>query len=264
MRGISKDLIFNDVDSKQYLNLLSALPLFRVERGILTLLYSERSEKILNAIHSRYGLWSDVTLQFTNPSDIAKQLKEKESVDAVILLEERLAGFLLSKMQAGYTSKMDIINYLKIAQETLQEMQGKWFHVEPLEFWTQNVLALVGKAQNLLNSLPDGLSLLVVFSGDEIWTSLLAQKTKGMLTRITTISIPEIQRLRISDWRSEYKQILEQVKEKFGKVSFGLFMDSETFKFLLRSNRPQEFLQKARREEQIIINPTPTLFTFRM
>lgn len=263
MSKISETFIFTDVDSTQYRNLLSALPLFRVERGILTVLYRESGGKIINAFHSRYGWWSDVTLQFTTPEDTIRRLKDKENVDAVILLEERLAGLLLAKLQAGYTSEMDITNYLGMAQKTLQEMLGRWFHVEPLEFWSQNVLMLISRAQNLLKALPNGLSLLAVFSGDELWTSLLAQKTSGKLTKISTIEVPEIQRLRISDWRTDYHQLLEQVQQRYGKPSFGLFTDSETFKFLLRSKHPSDFLQQARREEQIIINPTSARFSMR-
>ena len=264
MRKISETFIFTDVDSTQYRNLLSTLPLFKAERGILTLLYSESGGKIINALHSRYGWWSDVTLQFTTPDDTARRLKEKENVDAVILLEERLAGFLLAKLQAQYTSEMDIINYLGKAQEALQEMLGRWFHVEPLEFWNQNVLTLIHRAQILLNALPNGLSLLAVFSGDELWASLIAQKTGGKLTRISTIEVPEIQRLRISDWRTDYHQLLEQVQQRYGKPSLGLFTDSETFKFLLRSKRPRDFLRQARREEQIILNPAPSRFSLRI
>ncbi|MFX1475546.1 MAG: hypothetical protein ACFFCO_08755 [Promethearchaeota archaeon] len=264
MNNISETFIFTDVDSRQYRNLLSALPLFQGERGILTLLYRESDGKILNAIHSHYGSWSDVTLQFTTPEDTIKQLKAKENVDAVILLEERLAGFLLAKLQAEYTSKMDFINYFLRAQEAVQEKLGIWFHVEPMEFWTQNVLMLFRKAQNLLKSLPNGLSLLAVFSGDKLWTSLLAQKTDGKLTQISTIDVTEIQGLRISDWRIDYEKLLELVQQRFGKPSLGVFTDTETFKFLLRSSRPWDFLQQARREEQIIINPASVRFTMRL
>jgi hypothetical protein len=245
------------VDVDQWQHLLSALPLFQFDRGGLYLLYHE--QKITYALHTRQGRRTDFEIPFTSPALITKKLQEELDIDAVIMIDQTLAGYLLAKVQAMFSPTMDIFDFLDITRQSLEEELGQRFHVWPREFWNRSGLNLLQNIRMLLENLPkDLLGLVVIFKETEIWASLIIEIQEGKITRVTTTKALEPIDFTISDWQEDYKQITKRVEQLLGKPTIGLFTDDETFRFLLRSSQPLDYIRQARRLDQIIIDPLPS------
>lgn len=256
MRRIDGELEFLDVDATQWANLLAILPLFEVDRGVLGLVY--QGTEILGAFHSRQGDRSDLKGLLSTPSAKAQQLRDREEVDAVVMLEQTLPSYLLAKVQAMFKSDVDVLTLLDRTREAAAEELGRRLHIEPREFWTYNVLTLLHNLRKLLEELPeDFLALLVVFREEEVWTSLIVQMTQGRVQRVATIKALGPLEPPIADWRRDYVRILELMKRKGQQPALGFFTDAETFRFLLRSATPLEFLRQARRKSQVVLDPLP-------
>jgi hypothetical protein len=109
-----------------------------------------------------------------------------------------------------------------------------------------------------LEELPEELLiLLVIFREEEIWTSLIVQMKQGHVQRVTTTKALGPLEPPITDWHRDYARILSQMKGKGQAPAIGFFTDAETFRFLLRSTTPLEFLRQARRKGQVILDPLP-------
>ena len=256
MRRIDGELEFLDVDATQWTNLLALLPFFEADRGVLSLVY--QGTEILGAVHSRQGDRSDLKGPLTTPAAKAQQLRDREEVDAVVMLEQTLPSYLLAKVQAVFKPDTDILAFIERVREAVEEEFGRRLHVLPREFWTYNVLTLLHNLHRLLEELPeDLLVLLVVFREEEVWTSLIVQMTQGRIQRITTTKALGPLEPPISDWRRDYTRILELMKRKGRQPALGFFTDTETFRFLLRSTTPLDFLRQARRKGQVILDPLP-------
>ncbi|MFW9832128.1 MAG: hypothetical protein ACFFD8_10185, partial [Candidatus Thorarchaeota archaeon] len=140
------------MDSSQWFNLLSALPQFSSQRGILYLLY--QNSEIIHAFHSLQGVRPDLTGPFSTPTIVIQQLQHREDVDAVIMLEQGLAIYLVAKMQGAFTPEMDIFQYLELAHESVEEEFGRRFHVWPKEFWRRGLFTLFQRIRMLIDELP--------------------------------------------------------------------------------------------------------------
>lgn len=256
MRRIDDNFRVLNVNPTHWLHLLSTLPQFIADRGILYLLYQETD--IIHAVHSHQGARPDLTGPFSTPAIAAQQLQQREEVDAVIMLESRLASYLLAKMQALFTPEMDIFRYLELGKESLEEERGRRFYIWPPEFWNQGLFNLIQQMRTLLDNLPnDMLGLLVIFEENQIWSSLIFEFLEGRVHRIATLPPLSQIKISISDWQSDYPKLIEYVKEVIGRPSLGFFSDDETFRFLIRSQQPLEFLRQARKAGQIIVDPLP-------
>jgi hypothetical protein len=256
VRRINGELELLDVDATQWTNLLSILPFFEAERGVLSLVY--QGTEILGAVHSRQGDRNDLKGPLTTPGAKAQQLRDREEVDAVVMLEQTLPSYLLAKVQAMFKPDTDILAYVEKVREAAEEELGRRLHVWPREFWTYNVLTLLHNVQRLLEGLPeDLLILLVVFREEEVWTSLIVQMTQGRIQRVTTTKALGPLEAPITDWHRDYTRILEQMKRKGQQPAIGFFTDDETLRFLLRSTTPLDFLRQARRKGQVVLDPLP-------
>jgi len=267
MSLLSDDFTVIDVDIHQWLNLLSALPLRRDERGTLYILYHR--EDILQAFHSRRGRIPTPTLSFTNPGEAAERLLEEqrrlEEAEAVVMVEQGLPHRLLAKIQEASASKSDILSLLESVRRSLQEELGRGLAVAPLQAWRADVLELMEKVRSVISMLPDNaVSLMVVFEGEQVWTSLIALKEDGRLRQVATTQALEPPKVLLSDWREDYPKLLELVRRRFGQVALGLFTDVEVFRFLMRSENPVAYLRQARRAGQIILDPLPRRIAFRL
>lgn len=256
MRRLDDNFEFLNVNPTHWLNLLSAFPQFTTDRGILYLVYQEND--IIHAVHSQQGARPDLTGPFSTPAIAAKQVQQREEVDAVIMMEYRLPAYLLAKMQAIFTPEMDILGYLELGKQSFEEERGRRLYVWPPEFWTQGILNLVHQMRILLNNFPDDfLCLLVIFEENQIWASLIVQLIGGQIRRFTTLPRLETTGIEITDWRSDYRKIVDFVETQIGRPSLAFFSDDEAFRFLLRSQAPLEFIRQARRSDQVIIDPIP-------
>jgi hypothetical protein len=256
VRRIDEGLEFVDVDATQWTNLLTILPFFEADRGVLSVLY--QGTEILGAIHSLQGDRADLKGPLTTPAAKAQQLREREEVDAVVMLEQTLPNYLLAKVQAMFKPDADILAFVERAREAAEEELGRRLHVVPREFWTYNVLTLLHNLQRLLEELPENLlAVLVVFREEEVWTSLIVQMLQGRVQRVATIKALGQLEPPVTDWHRDYTRILELMKRKGQQPSVGCFTDAETFRFLLRSTAPVDFLRQARRKGQVILDPLP-------
>ena len=257
MTNLDRDFEFLNIDATQWTNLLSTIPLFQAEKGIIYLLYQE--QEIFHALHSRQGHRPDLAGPFTTPETTTQQLQEKEDVDAVIMFEQALASYLLARVQAAFRPEMDILEYLEIARTSLQEELGRRMHIWPQDYWERSGFTIVQKLRSLIAGLPPNmLGIVVIFEENKIWSSLIFELTEGRVRRLSTTKMLEPWERPITDWQKDYRLILKQLETKMERPSFGFFTDDETFRFLLRSASPLEFIRQARRMEQIIFDPIPS------
>ncbi|MFX1562299.1 MAG: hypothetical protein ACFFDP_03215 [Promethearchaeota archaeon] len=257
MKKIDDKFEFIDTDFAQWNNLLSVLPFFKIDKGVIYILY--RGNEIINAVHSQHGQMLDLIGTFSSPEDTARELQEREEVDAVVMLEHDLSSYLLAKIQAMFDPESDILDFLGLVQKGLEEEKGIRFHVWPPEFWTLSGLVLLNSLVGLLNSLPnDALCLMVIFREQEIWTSLIAEINDGILKRITTTKVLEPFTTQITDYHEDYHKLIDRMTQVIGHPTIGFFTDAETFLFLLRSSSPLEYIRQAYHTGQIILDPLPS------
>ena len=190
---------------------------------------------------------------------MVQELHERENVDAVVMLDQDLPSYLLAKVQAMFSSDVDVLNLLEMAREAIETELGRRLHIWPPEFWTSNLLSMIHNLHRLMESLPKDLFLLLVaFQENKIWSSLIIQIQGGQLKRITTTkSLHPLDR-PITDWREDYKLLLNKMKEQIGRPTIGFFIDDEALRFLFRSSQPIDFIRQARRTGQIILDPLPS------
>ncbi|MHA2406335.1 MAG: hypothetical protein ACXACH_06250 [Candidatus Hermodarchaeia archaeon] len=257
MRRLNENYEFVSFDTSHWFNLFSILPQFTGDRGILFLLY--QGSEILQAYHSLQGSRPDLTGPFSSPPVVIQQMQQREDVDAVFMVEQGLVVYLIAKMQAAFTPEIDIIQYLELAQTSLEEEFERRFHVWPKEFWNKGLFNLFKRTRALLDELPsDYICILAVFEENTIWASLIIQGVDGQVRRITTTKALEPLGITISDWQTDYSKLLEVVAQKMGTPTLGVFTDDETLRFLMRSEAPLKFIQQARRTKQIIVEPIPS------
>jgi hypothetical protein len=257
MRRLNENYEFVAFDTSHWFNLFSTLPQFTGDRGILFLLYQE--SEILQAYHSLQGSRPDLTGPFSSPPIVTQQMQQREDVDAVFMVEQGLVVYLIAKMQAAFTPEMDIIQYLELAQTNMEEEFGRRFHVWPKEFWNKGLFNLFQRTRALLDELPsEYICILTVFEENTIWASLIIQGIDGQVSRITTTKALEPLGIIINDWQTDYSKLLEVVAQKIGTPTLGVFTDDETLRFLMRSETPLNFIQQARRTNQIIVDPIPS------
>jgi len=257
LKKINEKFEFIDADFTQWNNLLSVLPFFKIDKGVIYILY--RGKEIINAVHSKRGQMLDLIGAFSSPEDTARELKEREDVDAVVMLEHELASYLLAKIQAMFNPESDILDFLSAVRKGLEEEKGRRFHVWPPEFWTFSGLVLLNSLVRLFNGLPNNaLCLMVIFREQEIWTSLIAEITNGVLKRITTTKVLEPFTKPLTDYHEDYHMLIDRMTQVIGHPTIGFFTDAETFLFLLRSSSPLEYIHQARRTGQIILDPLPS------
>lgn len=257
MRRLGENYEFHHVDASQWFNLLSVLPQLSSKQGILYLLY--QNSEISNAYHSLQGVRPDLTGPFSSPAVVVQQFQQREDVDAVIMLEQGLAIYLLAKMQGAFTAEMDIFGYLELAHENIVEEFGRRFHVWPRDFWDKGLFALLQRIRTLFDELPpDFVCVLAVFEENEIWSSLIVQRVAGQIRRITTTNELEPFEFQITEWQTDYSKLINAVAKHFVQPTLGVFTDDETLRFLLRSESPLEFIRQARRSGQIILDPIPS------
>jgi hypothetical protein len=257
MRRLNENYEFVSFDTSHWFNLFSTLPQFTGDRGILFLLY--QGSEILQAYHSLQGSRPDLTGPFSSPPVVIQQMQQREDVDAVFMVEQGLVVYLIAKMQAAFTPEIDIIQYLELAQTSLEEEFERRFHVWPKEFWNKGLFNLFKRTRALLDELPsDYICILAVFEENTIWASLIIQGVDGQVRRITTTKALEPLGITISDWQTDYSKLLEVVAQKMGTPTLGVFTDDETLRFLMRSEAPLKFIQQARRTKQIIVEPIPS------
>jgi len=263
MRRIAEQYEFLNIDPVQWVNLLSLVPELTAERGILYLLY--QGTEITHAFHSIQGVRPDLTGPFSTPLIVLEQLYQREDVDAVIMLEQGLAVYLLAKMGGAFTAEMDIIHLLEIAQDSIEEEIGRRFFVFPDESWAKGFFGVFGRIRGLLEALPpDFILVLVVFEENRIWTSLIVEQTRGQIRRITSSQYLESFNLSFEDWQSEYIMFNQAVTQLFGRPTLSIFTDDETLRFLIKSEAPREFLRQAYKKGQIIIDPIPSAIRNRL
>ena len=257
MRRIAENYRVFDVATTHWTNLLNTIPHFFSERGVLYLRY--HSSEITQAFHSLQGIRPDLTGPFSIPMTVIQQLQQREDVDAVIMVEEGLVGYLLAKIQAAFKPEMDILQYIELAQEGLKEELGRRFHVWPEEFWEKSTFSLFERVQTLLDALPPNMVFVLgTFEENQIWASLILLRVDGQIRLITSTKILEPFEFEIKEWQTDYQSLLKAVKEKLAKPTLGFFTDDETFRFLLRSDSPLAFIAQARKAGQIIIDPVPS------
>lgn len=256
MRRLNENYELFAFDTSHWFNLFSTLPQFTGDRGILFLLY--HGSEISHAHHSLQGSRPDLTGPFSTPPITVQQMQQREDVDAVFMVEQGLVVYLIAKMQAAFTPEMDILQYLELAQVSMEEEFGRRFHVWPKEFWNKGLFNLFQRTRALLDELPpDYICILTVFEENTIWASLIIQGSDGQIRRITTTKALEPLGITISDWQTDYSKLLNVVAQKMGTPTLGVFTDDETLRFLMRSETPLNFIQQARRTNQIIIEPIP-------
>ncbi len=263
MRRLDEDYEFLDVETSHWFNLLSTLPQFASDRGILFLLY--QGAEIFHAFHSLQGTRPDLTGPFSTPSVVVQQMQQRQDVDAVFMVEQGLVVYLLAKMQAAFAPEMDIFQYLELAQTGLEEEVGRRFYVWPKEFWDKGLFSVFHRTRAVLDELPpDFVCVLTIFEENTIWASLIIQGASGQIRRITTTKSMEPLGFTISEWQTDYTKIVEAVAQKIGSPTLGFFTDDETLRFLLRSEAPLDFIRQARRTSQIIIDPIPSRIRSRL
>ncbi len=263
MRRLNEDYEFFNVELSHWFNLLSALPQFASDRGILFLLYEEA--EIIHAFHSIQGSRPDLTGPFSTPSIVIQQLQQREDVDAVFMIEQGLVVYLIAKMQAAFKPEIDILQYLEFAQTGMEEEFGRRFYVWPKGFWEKGIFSLFHRARRLFDELPsDYIFVLTIFEENTIWASLIVQGVEGQIRRITTTKSIEPLDVAISEWQTDYPKLLEVVAQRFGSPTFGFFTDDETLRFLMRSETPLDFIRQARRTNQIIVDPIPSRIRSRL
>ncbi|MFX0169678.1 MAG: hypothetical protein ACFE89_10035 [Candidatus Hodarchaeota archaeon] len=256
MRRLAEQYELLDIDPMQWVNLLSLLPELTAEKGILYLLF--HGSEIIQAFHSLQGIRPDLTGPFSTPSIVIQQLQQREEVDAVILLEQGLAVYLLAKMQGAFAPEMDIMQFFEVAQESIEEEKGRRLFVWPDEFWDKGTFGFLGRIHKLIEALPlDFVLALAVFEENRIWASLIIQRSEGQIRRITTSQHLESFNLNFEDWQTEYIMFNQAVTQLFGRPNLGIFTDDETLRFLIKSESPLEFLRQAYKKGQIIIDPIP-------
>ena len=257
MRRIAEQYEFLNINPAQWVNLLSLLPELTAEKGILYLLY--QGTDITHAFHSLQGVRPDLTGPFSTPLIVLEQLYQREDVDAVIMLEQGLAVYLLAKMGGAFSPEMDILRFLEVAQDSIEEEFGRRFFVFPDEFWAKGSFGLFGRIRSLLDALPpDFILVLTVFEENRIWTSLIVEQGGGQIRRITSSQHLESFNLSFEDWQTEYPMFNQAVTQLFGRPTLSVFTDDETLRFLIKSETPLEFLRQAYRKGQIIIEPIPS------
>ncbi len=256
MRRLDENYEFLEVDPNQWFNLLSTLPQLSSKRGILFLLY--QGFEIIQAFHSLQGTRPDLTGPISTPSVAIQQLHEREDVEAVIMVEQGLAVYLLAKMQAAFSPEMDILQYIELAQTSIKEELGRRYHVWPQQFMNKGLLSLFQRIRILLNEFPPNfICVLTIFEENDVWTSLIVESVDGQIRRITSVKLLEPFEFTIDEWQTDYPKLLKAIAERFAQPTLGFFTDDETFRFLLRSEAPLEFIRQARRSGQIIIDPIP-------
>ncbi|MFX1565499.1 MAG: hypothetical protein ACFFCH_05870 [Promethearchaeota archaeon] len=256
MKRLDESYEFQNVEPAHWFNLISTLPQFTSDRGILFLLYQD--SEIIHAYHSKQGLRPDLTGPFSTPSIEVQQMQQREGIDAVFMIEQGLIVYLLAKMQAAFTPEIDIFQYLEIAYSSIEGEFNRRFHVFPREFWEKGLFSLFNRIRVVLDELPTNfVGVITIFEEKTIWASLIVQVTDGRIQRITTTKAFEPLEFTIDDWQSDYGKLLEVVARKFGSPTLGFFTDDETLRFLMRSETPLEFIRQARRTNQIILDPLP-------
>jgi hypothetical protein len=256
MRRLNENYEFFSVKLSHWFNLMTTLPQFASDRGILFLLY--QGSEIIHAFHSLQGSRPDLTGPFSTPSVVLQQMHHREGIDAVLMIEQGLIVYLLAKMQAAFTPEMDIFQYLEIAEISIDEELGRRFFVWPKEFWSKGLFSLLKRLRAVLDELPsDYVCVITIFEENTIWASLIFQGVNGQITRITTTKAMEPLEFTISEWQSDYPKLLTVVAKKLGSPTLGFFTDDETLRFLMRSETPLDFIRQARRTSQIIIDPIP-------
>lgn len=257
MRRLDEKYEFFSVNPTQWFNLLSTIPQLMSTRGILYLLY--HNTEITHAFHSLQGSRPDLTGPFSSPNIAIHQLHQREDVDAVIMLEQGLASYLIAKMQAAFSPEIDIFQYLELADKSIREEFGRRFYVWPKEFWEKSLLSLFNRICRLLDELPpDFVCVLTVFEENLVWASLIVHRSQGQIRHITTTKHLEPLDFEIKEWQTDYSKLLKTVAQKLGHPTLGFFTDDETLRFLLRSETPIKFIQQALRTGQIIIDPFPS------
>lgn len=263
MRRLDENYEFFNVDVSQWLNLLSTLPELSSERGILYLLY--QGSEITQAFHSLQGIRPDLTGPFSSTAIVIRQLQESESVDAVIMFEQGLAVYLLAKIQAAFTPEMDILQYLELAQDSIDEEFGRRFHVWPQEFWGKGMFSLFQRIRTLLDELPpDFLFVFAIFEENQIWTSLIIERVAGQIRRITTTRQLTPKSFEINEWQTDYVTLNQAVSQQINPPTLGFFTDDETLRFLLQSESPLDFIRQAHQRGLIIIDPIPSRIKSRL
>jgi len=190
---LSDNFTVTGVDARQWLNLLSTLPLQGLKGRTLYILH--QGGEILQAFHPERGRIPTPTLPITNPAEDAAKLLEEygglDETEAVVMVEQGLPHRLLAKIRETYNPEGDILSFLGAIRQAIQGEFGHGLTVAPAQAWKAGLLEVLGRAERLISIIPDdAVSLLAVFEGERVWTSLLAVKRDGRLHQPRPWSLP--------------------------------------------------------------------------
>ncbi|HOX27916.1 MAG TPA: hypothetical protein PLQ76_02045 [bacterium] len=257
---LSKDVKIIDIDPDQYERAVCYfLPEKEVKEKSLIIFYSEN--KVLHAVHSEKG---PVAISgFRGPGSL-KDMASSYSVDRVICLEK----YALRRLAAGCQSKISMEDTLSAQITACREpFSREWksgIHIYPdpaprLPKVSENFARL------LRFILPKNfLSMIVVFDGREIWTSLITNIKEGEITLISTTD--SLQPFSFPDDAINAKSnILNgRIKSTHGQPDFCIYLDKEVFYHL--TSHPKPFVELARfiRKKWVHVDPFPRKIRFLM
>jgi len=263
---LAKDPIIQDIDARGWTNLLSLMdratidkilgeePAPRREKTSLFIIY--QGDRVLKAFHSKKG--SILSGFRWDGPDALEELAQKENVDRLTVLSRGALGNIHEKFQSGIQIEEDYVRQLFHLLDAVREEMSSGLRFYPAPKIPAVGYELLKQMFNLF--VPKNASIVFyIFDAESVWTSLIIGVSERDFDLLTSHDALIADGFTFTDWRTDYKRILEAVGRKFRPSGLAMFATLKSFAQIIRSDKPLSALSAAQEANEVILDPLPTL-----
>jgi len=251
---LAKDINIVDIDPFQYENAWGALgrPAGKLTEPALVVFYHEN--RLVLAVHTEKGPVDNV--KFRGPRNL-DLLAGEHGVRRVICLETGALRRVASNAQARLKFDQTLWEQLIACKAAAKTELGAGIHIYPDPFkalprlpdFALKALKWVFPRKTLVS--------LVVFDGDEIWTSLILGVRGGEICLVATSDSLEPMDLKGKNFKARVDRIGGRLAERWGKPTAGFYMDRVAFEQLIAGPKPLQALARLTAGRWIFVKPFP-------
>lgn len=255
---LSPEVCILDINPYHWRHLFDTLFPRRNERRLV--IVHERG-RILKAFDTQKGLRPDLkSTDAHDPLGLAKKLHATEGAERVLVLERAALDDYFAALHTIYNSDEDGDRYFQRARLALDDdprlvrypAEPRGLHLAGIsyEVWA-----------SLIAHVPHGHALVLgIFDEGRIWASLIVRVHAGKIGLITTSDAVMLLDVRVSDWRKDYRPLLEGVAAHIGPPFAGLFCTRAVFLDLVACDDKLARLEELRTKGDVILEPYPAGF----
>ncbi|NPV53406.1 MAG: hypothetical protein HPY71_07770 [Firmicutes bacterium] len=260
---LDRNVTMFDIDYKQWRRLYDLI--WGPYRGRPRVYVLHDGGRVRKVYHSVLGILPTSGVSVSDPESCGRELAEEYNADETVIIERSKLQQLYASWEKSFKVDEDFDDYLVWFFNMIGQAQDDgavYIYTRESKEAKPRGITYNG-LKNVLVRVPDGrTAVLAIFSGREIWASLIVGKAGGRVSLVTTTDSLVADGLVITEWKKSYKDILRLVRAKFGWPYLGIFTTREEFERIWWAKDQAAAARQAFFRGNLILDPLPLEVNF--